>query len=78
MLSERIGVFRIPEMEVRLYAMAGAVSFTVMFKVNVPIPPGPVAVTVYVAAKAVVVGVPEMMPVPASMERPDGSAGRTL
>ena len=49
-----------------------------MVTVAVALPPVLLAVTVYVALDEVVLGVPEMAPVEASMERPVGSAGETL
>jgi len=49
-----------------------------MVTVAVALPPVFDAVTVYVAAEVMAVGVPEMVPVDASSDRPDGSAGDTL
>ena len=51
----------------------GAASLTTMVIVAVALPPVLVAVTVYAAEDVIVVGVPEIVPVEASKDRPAGS-----
>ena len=46
MLSARIDTLRIPEMVERLYDSTGVESATEMLTVAMPLPPGPVPVTV--------------------------------
>lgn len=53
----------------------GAASLTTMVIVAVALPPVLVAVTVYAAEDVIVVGVPEIVPVEASKDRPAGSVG---
>ena len=53
----------------------GASSVTVMVTVAVALPPVLLAVTVYVAVELIAVGVPEIVPVDVSNDKPAGNAG---
>ena len=53
----------------------GASSVTVMVTVAVALPPVLLAVTVYVAVELIAVGVPEIVPVDVSKDKPAGNAG---
>jgi hypothetical protein len=55
----------------------GAISFTVMVKVAVSLPPVLLAVTVYVADEDTAVGVPLIAPVEESKDKPAGRDGET-
>ena len=53
----------------------GASSVTVIVTVAVALPPVLLAVTVYVAVELIAVGVPEIVPVDVSNDKPAGNAG---
>ncbi len=53
----------------------GASSVTVIVTVAVALPPELLAVTVYVAVELIAVGVPEIVPVDVSNDKPAGNAG---
>ena len=53
----------------------GASSVTVIVTVAVALPPELLAVTVYVAVEVIAVGVPEIVPVDVSNDKPAGNAG---
>ena len=55
----------------------GAISLTTMVTVAVSVPPVLVAVIVYDAEEVIAVGVPEIVPVEVSRDKPAGSVGDT-
>ena len=76
-VSARIATFFVPLMLKRLYAMLGDVSLTAMVTTLAPVPPGPVAVTVYGAEADTTDGVPERMPLDVFKDNPVGRDGLT-
>ena len=74
-----IATFTVSVDELGLYVIEeGAASVTSMVTVAVALPPEFDAVTVYVAEEVIAVGVPEIVPVDTSNDKPDGSDGETL
>jgi hypothetical protein len=74
-----IGELLVRVNELGLYTIEeGAASLTIIVTVAVALPPVFSAVTVYVFSGEIAVGVPEIVPVEASKESPDGRVGEIV